>query len=130
MTGYGGQGPLNRFLGDDEDGDDHDEESTLGPGKKRVAPEGTYRILGTDNWAAPTDPDWVVGDYPSKQEALKIAREKNKAAAGGKVLDPGDPRDPPVLRLRRRGHVRGRRHPPRRMIPTSQVDLAARFSYR
>lgn len=53
-----------------------------GPGKKRVAPEGKYRVLGTDTFSPPTDPDWVVGDFDSKEEALETAREKNEAAGG------------------------------------------------
>lgn len=89
MPGYGGGRDPSPLFGAPEG--DEDEEQTIGPGEKRMAPDGKYRVLGTDNWASPTDPDWVVGDFGSKQEALKVAREKNKGAAGGRVLDPDDP---------------------------------------
>lgn len=65
-----------------------------GPGDMRVAPDGKYRVLGTDafKFMVEKDNDWVVGDYDDKSQALWVARDRNWLAAGGRTLDPDDER--------------------------------------
>lgn len=95
MTGSSG-GKIRRFLGDDWEDEDGEEE-TIGPGKKRIAPEGKYRVLGSDPWPFPPE-DWIVGDYDTDEEALEVARTKNLEAADGEILEPGHEKRGKILR--------------------------------
>lgn len=82
MTGSAG-GPITRISDLMEE---QEEEEQIGPGERRVAPEGQYRALGMDPWSFPAE-DWTHGDYESKEEALEVARKKNLEAAGGEIID-------------------------------------------
>lgn len=42
------------------------------------APAGKYRVIGVDTFDGT---DWIYGDYNSKEEAIKLAKEK-----GGTML--------------------------------------------
>lgn len=53
-----------------------------GSDDRRVAPSGKYRVLGFDMFAWPPEPPYLIGDYDSKEEAMRIAREKREAAVG------------------------------------------------
>lgn len=58
--------------------------SAFEPPEERIAPEGKYQILGIDRYKPPGSDDahWVVGDYDSQAEALRVAREKTREAGG------------------------------------------------
>ncbi len=43
-----------------------------------IAPKGKFRVIGVDTFDGT---DWIEGDYDTKPEALKIAKEK-----GGTML--------------------------------------------
>lgn len=45
------------------------------------APKGKFRIVGIDKFEIPGEGHWVVDDYDTLEEALKIAREKTREAS-------------------------------------------------
>ena len=45
------------------------------------APKGKFRIIGIDKFEIPGEGHWVVGDYDTREEALKIARYRTRNAS-------------------------------------------------
>ena len=45
----------------------------MNPGDSRRAPEGTFRVVGYDQYDYT---DYVVGDFATPQEAVRVARAK------------------------------------------------------
>lgn len=45
------------------------------------APKGKFRIIGIDRFEIPGEGHWIVGDYDTSKEALKIAREMTRNAS-------------------------------------------------
>lgn len=45
------------------------------------APKGKFRIVRIDRFEIPGEGHWIVGDYDTRNEALKIARDRTRDAS-------------------------------------------------